>query len=105
MPIPAPVTNLDRFVIICPLSDEADVETALAIDMIAPLFTASDPIPRTQTHIYTAFKATEAKRLEINAIELGFPQSIFEKYDGKNQKTYVADRLLGLGLTTDPGNI
>lgn len=105
MPIPAPIGIFDRFLIIALLADEAGIEDALTIDMIAPLYNAADPTPRTQTHIYTAFKATEAKRLEINSIEAGFPNSYFEKYDGKTQRTYASDRLLALGLTTDPGNI
>jgi hypothetical protein len=105
MPIPPPVTALDRFLIITPNADEVGVEAALSISITSPLYTAADPAPRTQTHAYTAFKATEAKRVEINAVESGFPSSVFEKYDSKNQKTYVADRLLGLGLTVDPGVI
>lgn len=106
MPIPSPIGPFDRFLIIAPLSDEIGVESALTISITSPLYTTTDTnIPRIQTHVYTGFKATEAMRLEINSIETGFPNCIFEKYDGKNQKTYPIDRLLGLGLTTDPGNI
>jgi hypothetical protein len=106
MPINPPISIYDRFVIIAPIADELDIEAALSIPFIAPLYAIADTnIPRSQTHVYAGVKATEALRLTINSVEPGFPNCLFEKYDSKNQKTYVIDRLLGLGLTTDPGNI
>jgi len=89
-----------RYLIICPLADQAGVETDTGFHTDTPLYTTSDPTPRTQTHGWTSTAYTPTQDAAVQAAAPNYPNSVFEKYNVPQQATYPQTRLGQLGLTT-----
>lgn len=92
-----------QYHIITTLADHDGVLADTGFNADIPLYTASDPTPRTQTHARCASVFTPVQEAAIEdpgGARDTYPNSDFAKYHRVTEKNVPNDRLAALGLTT-----
>lgn len=101
--------SVRRYLIIAEDIDKTAIESAVQVDrpsfiLTVPVYTLADSTPRPVTHWWTSFSSPALPSIEdpSTGARVTFPGSKFEEYFIPAQNAYPGQRLIQLGLTTNP---